>query len=162
MLRVGNGFDVHPFKQHDNGSDEIVICGVKIKHNYAIEATSDGDVGIHAVVDALLGAVARGDIGEHFKPNDPQWQGADSAKFLTHTLHILKEEKAKINNIDLTLICERPKLSPHKVAMQQKIAEILAINPKFVSIKATTTDKLGFLGRQEGIAAIATALVEQD
>ena len=154
-IRVGSGYDVHRFSE----GDSIRLCGVDIAHNATLAGHSDADVGLHALTDALLGAFARGDIGQHFPPSDPQWRAADSAIFLQEAARLLRAEGGQIDNVDVTLICERPKISPHREAMRARIAELLALDIDDVSVKATTTEGLGFTGRQEGIAAQATATV---
>lgn len=151
--RVGSGFDVHRF----TAGDHIMLCGVKVAHTKGLEGHSDADVGLHALVDALLGAMAEGDIGVHFPPSDAKWKGADSALFLTHTRDLLVAKGGRILHVDVTIICERPKVTPHREAMRQRIATLLEIDAARVSVKATTTEKLGFTGRGEGIAAQATA-----
>lgn len=151
-IRVGQGFDVHAFED----GDHVTICGIKIPHNKSLKGHSDADVGLHAITDAVLGAIGKGDIGEHFPPSDPKWENADSAMFLQHAVSLAK---CVINNIDLTIICEEPKLSAYKQEMQENTAKILNISISKVNIKATTTEKLGFLGRGEGIAAQAIATV---
>lgn len=158
--RVGTGFDVHRFVDHD-GFDEhfIMLCGVKVPHVNRLEGHSDADVALHALTDALLGAVADGDIGSHFPPGDPQWRGADSAHFLAHAADIVRQRGGRIVNVDVTIICERPKVGPHRDAMRARVAAILGIGMSRVSVKATTTEKLGFTGRGEGVAAQAVAAV---
>lgn len=154
-IRVGNGFDVHRF---GNG-DRVILCGIEVPHTHELKGHSDADVGMHAITDAIYGALAMGDIGQHFPPSDNQWKGADSALFLRHAGELATAQGYAISNIDLTLICERPKIGPHAAAMAQKIAQILGIEPGRVSIKATTSERLGFTGREEGIAAMATTLL---
>ncbi|SNS00623.1 MULTISPECIES: bifunctional 2-C-methyl-D-erythritol 4-phosphate cytidylyltransferase/2-C-methyl-D-erythritol 2,4-cyclodiphosphate synthase [unclassified Azospirillum] len=154
-VRTGTGFDVHKF--HDG--DHVWLCGLKIPHDQGLEGHSDADVGLHALTDALLGAICAGDIGQHFPPTDPRWKGADSAQFLRHAADLVAEKAGVIAHVDVTLICERPKVGPHRAAMVERIAEILAIDPSRVSVKATTTEGLGFTGRREGIAAQAAATV---
>ncbi len=154
-IRVGSGYDVHRFTE----GDSIRLCGVDIAHNATLAGHSDADVGLHALTDALLGAFARGDIGQHFPPSDPQWRAADSAIFLQEAARLLRAEGGRIDNVDVTLICERPKISPHRDAMRARVAELLGLDIDEVSVKATTTEGLGFIGRQEGIAAQATATV---
>ena len=154
-IRVGNGFDVHRF---GNG-DRVILCGIEVPHTHELKGHSDADVGMHAITDAIYGALAMGDIGQHFPPSDNQWKGADSALFLRHAGELATAQGYAISNIDLTLICERPKIGPHAAAMAQKIAQILGIAPGRVSIKATTSERLGFTGREEGIAAMATTLL---
>ena len=153
--RIGTGFDVHAFGE----GDKVILCGVEIPHDQALEGHSDADVALHAVTDALLGAIAEGDIGSHFPPSDPQWRGAPSRVFLEHAAALVTGRGGWIGNIDLTIICEAPKVGPHRDAMQQSLSEILKIEAGRVSVKATTTEKLGFTGRGEGIAAQAAVTV---
>lgn len=156
--RVGMGFDAHKFcapKSQQNNN--IVICGVQIPHPFSLEGHSDADVGLHAAVDAILGAISAGDIGTHFPPSDPQWKGVDSAVFLKHAAKLLQEAGAKLINIDITIICELPKILPHREKMCETIARILDIESARVSVKATTTEGMGFTGRKEGVAAQAIA-----
>ncbi len=152
-IRTGNGFDVHAF----GAGDHVVLCGVKIPFHMGLSGHSDADVGMHAVTDAIYGALAEGDIGRHFPPSDPQWKGAASDIFLTHAAELARKKGFRLLNVDCTLICELPKIGPHAEAMQQVIAGSLGISADRVSIKATTSEKLGFTGRGEGIAALATA-----
>ncbi|MQQ07198.1 bifunctional 2-C-methyl-D-erythritol 4-phosphate cytidylyltransferase/2-C-methyl-D-erythritol 2,4-cyclodiphosphate synthase [Epibacterium sp. SM1979] len=152
-IRLGNGYDVHRF----GDGDHVVLCGVKIPHDRGLQGHSDADVGMHAVTDALYGALARGDIGQHFPPSDPQWKGAASDIFLRHAAELAREMGFQISNVDCTLVCEYPKVGPHALQMRQVMAEILGMDIDRVSIKATTSERLGFTGRKEGIAAIATA-----
>lgn len=154
-LRVGTGFDVHRF----GPGDSVVLCGVTIPHDHGLQGHSDADVGLHALSDAILGAVAEGDIGSHFPPADPRWRGADSAGFLRHAVGLVAARAGEIRHLDVTLICERPKVGPHRPAMRARIADIAGVPEQRVSVKATTTDGLGFTGRGEGIAAQATATV---
>ncbi|PPR11576.1 MAG: Bifunctional enzyme IspD/IspF [Alphaproteobacteria bacterium MarineAlpha11_Bin1] len=154
-IRVGNGFDVHALGR----GNHIVLCGVKIPHSRGLEGHSDADVAMHAVTDALLGAVAKGDIGSHFPPSEPEWQGRPSSIFLEHAVILITELGGSIGNIDLTIICEAPRIGPHRAEMVSSLANILKISPDRVSVKATTTEMLGFTGRGEGIAAQASALV---
>lgn len=154
-VRTGFGFDVHRFE----AGDSVTLCGVKIPHTARLAGHSDADVGMHALTDAILGTIAAGDIGDHFPPSDPQWKGAASDKFLHHAAALVAERGGRIEHVDVTLICERPKIGPHKPAMRAAIANILGIDPDRVSVKATTTEKLGFTGRGEGIAAQAVATV---
>lgn len=159
-LRVGNGFDVHAFRDKKDGENNFVkIGGVDVEFERKIEAHSDGDVAIHALMDAILGAIGAGDIGEHFPPNDHKWRDADSVEMLKIVKHLLIKKGAKIQNIDLTIICEKPKITPHKKEMRQKLAQVLGIEESRVNVKATTTEKLGFLGRSEGIAAQASVSI---
>lgn len=152
-IRLGNGYDVHAFTQ----GDHVWLCGVKIAHDKALLGHSDADVGMHALTDAIYGALAQGDIGRHFPPSDPQWEGAESHIFLRHAAELARQMGFRISNADVTLICERPKIGPHAAAMARQLAEIMAVAPDRISVKATTSERLGFTGREEGIAAIATA-----
>ena len=152
-VRIGSGYDVHRLSD----GEELWLCGVKIDHHQGLAGHSDADVAIHALVDALLGAIGAGDIGEHFPPSDPQWRGAASHRFLTHAAGLVAEAGYAIGNIDLTLICEAPKIGPRRAEMRARLAELLGIDLGRVSVKATTTEKLGFAGRGEGIAAQAVA-----
>jgi 2-C-methyl-D-erythritol 4-phosphate cytidylyltransferase/2-C-methyl-D-erythritol 2,4-cyclodiphosphate synthase len=154
-IRTGMGFDVHRLIP----GDEIIICGVKIPHNRKAEGHSDADVGLHALTDAILGAMSAGDIGTHFPPSDPQWKGKDSAHFLRYVVGMVSERGGFISHVDVTLMCEQPKIGPHRAAMVKRMAELLEIAPERVSVKATTTERLGFTGREEGIAAQAVATV---
>ena len=151
-IRLGNGFDVHRFCS----GDHVVLCGVKIPHNQGLDGHSDADVGMHAVTDAIYGALAMGDIGQHFPPSDDQWKGAESDIFLKHAVALAAKHGFTISNVDCTLICEFPKIGPHSEAMRAEMAAILGLDMARVSVKATTSEKLGFTGRGEGIAAIAT------
>jgi len=153
--RTGNGFDVHRLI----AGDGVHMCGVKIPCEWALEGHSDADVALHALTDAVLGAISAKDIGAHFPPSDPQWRGAESWKFLDHASKLVKQRGGKITHCDVTIICEKPKVGPHRDAMVIRVAEILGIERDRVSVKATTTEKLGFTGRGEGIAAQATATV---
>lgn len=154
-LRIGTGVDVHGFEP----GDAVILCGVRIPHKMKLEGHSDADAGWHALTDAILGAAALGDIGDHFPPSDPQWKGADSRMFLVHAVKLAKAEGFSVVNADITLLCERPKISPHRLAMRESTAEALGVDISRVSVKATTTEKLGFLGREEGIMAQATVLL---
>lgn len=151
-FRVGNGFDVHRF----GPGTHVILCGVEIPHARGLQGHSDADVGLHTITDALYGALAEGDIGRHFPPSDPQWKGTDSAVFLRHAADLTRARGYDICNVDLTLICEAPKIGPHAPAMIARVAEILTLDPTRVSIKATTSERLGFTGREEGIAALGT------
>jgi 2-C-methyl-D-erythritol 4-phosphate cytidylyltransferase/2-C-methyl-D-erythritol 2,4-cyclodiphosphate synthase len=151
-VRVGNGFDVHRF----GPGDHVVLCGVNVPHARALQGHSDADVGMHAVTDAIYGALAEGDIGRHFPPSDPQWKGAASEIFLSHAVALAGERSFRISNADVTLICEEPKIAPHAAAMQARMAEIMGLERSRVSVKATTSERLGFTGRGEGIAAMAS------
>ena len=154
-LRTGSGFDVHKLGP-GNG---VMLCGVAVPHDGALIGHSDADVGLHALTDALLGALAAGDIGEHFPPSDPQWAGAESGQFLAHAGGLVAARGGRVVNLDVTLICERPKVGPHRAAMVARIAALLGIDQERVSVKATTTERLGFTGRGEGIAAQAMATI---
>ncbi|OYZ16853.1 MAG: bifunctional 2-C-methyl-D-erythritol 4-phosphate cytidylyltransferase/2-C-methyl-D-erythritol 2,4-cyclodiphosphate synthase [Sphingomonadales bacterium 28-64-96] len=159
--RAASGFDVHKF----GPGDHVWLCGVKVPHDHGLIGHSDADAGLHALTDALLGTIAAGDIGDHFPPSDDRWRGAASDQFLAHAATLVRERGGLIDHVDVTLICERPKVGPHRDAMRARIAEILGLGIDRVSVKATTTEKLGFTGRQEGIAAQAMASVrlpEQD
>lgn len=154
-IRTGQGFDVHVF----GPGDHIWLCGIAVPHSHGLIGHSDADVGLHALTDAVLGAIGDGDIGMHFPPSDPQWRGAASHRFLRHAADRVAALGGSIAHVDVTVICERPKVGPHREAMVARIAEILAIAPRRVSVKATTTEKLGFTGRGEGIAAQAVATI---
>lgn len=154
-IRTASGYDVHKFAP----GDHIMLCGLRIAHTHALEGHSDADVGLHAITDAILGAIGEGDIGQHFPPTDDRWKGAASWQFLDHAAGLVRAKGGAINHVDVTIICERPKVGPHREAMKAKIAEILKIEPSRVSVKATTTEGLGFTGRREGIAAQAIATV---
>lgn len=154
-IRTGTGFDVHKF----GPGDGVWLCGVKVPHESGLDGHSDADVGLHALTDALLGAICEADIGAHFPPSDPQWRGASSDRFLAHAAKLVRARGGEIRHVDVTLICERPKVGPHRDAMRARIAEVLAIDVSRVSVKATTTEGLGFTGRREGIAAQAAATV---
>ena len=153
--RAGTGFDVHRFAP----GDHCILCGIKVPHTARLDGHSDADVGLHTLTDAILGAIGAGDIGQHFPPSDIQWKGAASDIFLKHAADLVRQRGGRIVNVDLTLICERPKIGPHTPAMRQKVAEILSIDADRVNVKATTTEKLGFTGREEGIAAQAAVSV---
>jgi 2-C-methyl-D-erythritol 4-phosphate cytidylyltransferase/2-C-methyl-D-erythritol 2,4-cyclodiphosphate synthase len=154
-IRVGNGFDVHRF----GPGDKIMLCGIEVPHTQGLVGHSDADVGLHALTDAILGAIGAGDIGQHFSPSDPRWKGADSAQFLSHAASLVKARGGRILSGDITLICERPKVGPHREKMVARVAAILGLEPSRISVKATTTEGLGFTGRAEGIAAQATASI---
>lgn len=154
-FRTGMGFDAHRFV----AGDHAWLCGVKIAHDKTLEGHSDADAGLHALTDALLGAIGAGDIGQHFPPNDPQWRGANSAQFLEHAMSLLHAKRGALIHADVTLICERPKIGPHREAMRARIAEILKVDISRVSVKATTTEGMGFTGRNEGLAAQAVVTV---
>lgn len=150
---VGSGFDAHRF----GDGDHVTLCGVRIAHDRGLIGHSDADAGWHALVDAILGALGQGDIGAHFPPSDAQWKGADSLTFLRHAVRLAEQAGAEIANVDITLICERPKIGPHRDAMRARTAEVLGIALERVSVKATTTERMGFTGRGEGLAAQALA-----
>ena len=152
-MRVGTGFDVHRLAP----GEELWLCGILIPHDKGLAGHSDADVAIHALVDAVLGAIGAGDIGMHFPPSDPQWKGASSDRFLAHAASLVSHAGYAIGNVDLTIICEAPRLGPHREAMRNRLAEILGVETAAVSVKATTTEQLGFTGRGEGIAAQAIA-----
>ncbi|AXX99746.1 bifunctional 2-C-methyl-D-erythritol 4-phosphate cytidylyltransferase/2-C-methyl-D-erythritol 2,4-cyclodiphosphate synthase [Profundibacter amoris] len=151
-IRLGNGYDVHRFCD----GDHVVLCGVKLPHSHGLDGHSDADVGMHAVTDAIYGALAMGDIGQHFPPSDPQWKGAASFIFLEHAVKMVGDHGFTISNVDCTLVCEMPKIGPHAVAMRREMARIMGMDTGRVSVKATTSEQLGFTGRKEGIAALAT------
>jgi 2-C-methyl-D-erythritol 4-phosphate cytidylyltransferase / 2-C-methyl-D-erythritol 2,4-cyclodiphosphate synthase len=153
MIRTGTGFDVHRL----GAGEELWLCGVKIAHDKGLVGHSDADVALHALVDAILGAAGEGDIGQHFPPSDPQWRGAPSAKFVEHAVALAAARGYRIGNVDVTLICEAPKIGPHRDAMRGNVAMLLGVQAEQVNIKATTTELLGFTGRGEGIAAQAVA-----
>jgi 2-C-methyl-D-erythritol 4-phosphate cytidylyltransferase/2-C-methyl-D-erythritol 2,4-cyclodiphosphate synthase len=153
--RVGQGFDVHKF----GPGDGVWLCGLKIPHDRGLEGHSDADVALHAATDAILGTIGAGDIGQHFPPSDPQWRGASSDRFLAHAHRLLAARGGQLVHLDITIVCERPKVGPHRAAMVRRVADILGIAPERVSVKATTTEGLGFTGRREGIAAQAVATV---
>jgi len=154
-VRAGSGYDVHAF----GDGDHVMICGVRVPHTRGFLAHSDGDVGLHALVDAILGALADGDIGSHFPPSDPQWKGAASDRFLKYAVDRVTARGGRIAHLDVTLICERPKIGQHRDAMRARIAEITGLNLSRVAVKATTSERLGFTGREEGIAAMASATI---
>jgi 2-C-methyl-D-erythritol 4-phosphate cytidylyltransferase/2-C-methyl-D-erythritol 2,4-cyclodiphosphate synthase len=154
-VRTGSGYDVHAF----GDGDHLMICGVRVPHTRGFLAHSDGDVGLHALVDAILGALADGDIGSHFPPSDPQWKGAASHRFLKYAVDRVTARGGRIAHLDVTLICERPKIGQYRDAMRARIAEITGLNLSRVAVKATTSERLGFTGREEGIAAMASATI---
>ena len=154
-IRIGQGYDVHAFGE----GDHVMLGGVRVPHDRGVLAHSDGDVVIHAVCDAMLGALALGDIGRHFPPGDPQWKDADSRAFLRHCNALIGERGWQVGNIDVTVVCERPKIAPRAEAMRECVAGDLAVDIDAVSIKATTSETLGFTGRGEGIAAMAVCLL---
>ncbi len=151
-VRLGNGYDVHRFGQ----GDHVILCGVKIPHDRGLQGHSDADVGMHAVTDAIYGALAQGDIGQHFPPSDPQWKGAASEIFLRHAVDLAGQMGYRISNVDCTLVCEFPKIGPHAQAMRKEMSKIMGLPVEQISVKATTSERLGFTGRSEGIASLAT------
>jgi 2-C-methyl-D-erythritol 2,4-cyclodiphosphate synthase len=155
VMRIGSGFDVHAF----GPGDFIMLGGVRVPHSHGVRAHSDGDVVLHALCDALLGAAGLGDIGEHFADSDPQWRGAASARFVAAVLAMVRAQHLAVANVDITVIAQAPQVAPFRVAMRQRVAELLGVAPQCVNIKATTTEGLGFLGRAEGIAAQVVALL---
>ena len=154
-IRTGMGYDVHAFE----AGEKVILGGITIPHNQQLKGHSDADVALHALTDAMLGAIGDGDIGTHFPPSDEKWKGKSSDIFLRHANNLLKNKEGMISNIDLTIICEAPKITPHREAIRDNIAEILSLDPTRISIKATTTEKLGFTGRGEGIASQAIVTV---
>lgn len=158
-VRTGSGFDVHRFADSEISPKSIRLCGVDIPFDRSLEGHSDADVGLHALTDALLGAIGEADIGTHFPPSDARWKGADSAAFLEHAGGLLKAKRGRILNADITLICEAPKIGPHRDGMVERIAAILGVSANRINIKATTSERLGFTGRKEGIAAQAVVTV---
>ena len=159
-IATGSGFDVHQFDM--NSQEPLWLCGVPIECGYTLLGHSDADAGLHALTDAILGAMCFGDIGDHFPPSDPQWKGASSDKFLLFAIDELSKRDGKLQHVDVTLICEKPKIKPHREAMRQRVSELCNLSLSRVSVKATTTEKLGFTGRGEGLAAQATATVRFD
>ncbi len=157
QMRSGSGFDVHRLVERE----ELWLCGVRVPHDKGLSGHSDADVAIHALTDAILGALALGDIGDHFPPSDAQWRGASSDRFLAHAMKLAADMDYRLANADVTIICEAPKIGPHKAAMRARLAEIMAVDVARVSVKATTTEMLGFTGRGEGIAAQAMATFEK-
>jgi 2-C-methyl-D-erythritol 4-phosphate cytidylyltransferase/2-C-methyl-D-erythritol 2,4-cyclodiphosphate synthase len=153
--RTGFGFDVHSFCE----GDHVTLGGVRIAHTHGLSGHSDADVGLHALVDAILGALADGDIGDHFPPSDPQWRGATSDRFLKFAVERVAKRKGRIVHLDLTFVCEAPKIGPHRDAMRARIAEIATIGADRVGVKATTNEKMGFIGHGEGMVAYATATI---
>ncbi len=154
-LRIGQGYDVHAF----GDGDHVILGGVRVPHGRGVLAHSDGDVVIHALCDAMLGALALGDIGQHFPPGDPQWKDADSRAFLRHCNGLIGERGWRVGNADVTVVCELPRLAPHVLAMREVLAQDIGVPLDAVSVKATTSEKLGFTGRGEGIAATAVCLL---
>jgi 2-C-methyl-D-erythritol 2,4-cyclodiphosphate synthase len=154
-MKIGSGFDVHAF----GPGDFVMLGGVRVPHTAGVVAHSDGDVVLHSVCDALLGAAGLGDIGQHFSDKDPKWKGADSAQFVQAILQMLSARKLRVGNADVTVIAEAPKVGPVRDQMRRRLADLLAVPPEQVNIKATTTEHLGFLGRAEGLAAHAVVLL---
>jgi 2-C-methyl-D-erythritol 4-phosphate cytidylyltransferase/2-C-methyl-D-erythritol 2,4-cyclodiphosphate synthase len=155
-MRIGQGIDAHRF----GPGDSVWLCGVQIAHSHALVGHSDADAGLHAITDAVLGAIGEGDIGDHFPPTDPQWRGAASDRFLLHAAALVAARGGRILNVDVTLVCERPKIKPHRRAMRERLAELLGLDLAAVSVKATTMEGMGFTGREEGLLAQAVAMVE--
>jgi 2-C-methyl-D-erythritol 4-phosphate cytidylyltransferase/2-C-methyl-D-erythritol 2,4-cyclodiphosphate synthase len=156
VTRVGQGYDAHRF----GPGESVWLCGVEIAHEASLIGHSDADAGLHALTDALLGAMGEGDIGDHFPPSDPQWKGASSDRFLTHAVELVRAKGGRVLNADVTLICEAPKIKPHREAMRARLAELLGVEIGAVSVKATTTEGMGFTGRREGLAAQAIVAIE--
>lgn len=154
-LRIGQGLDIHAFTD----GDHVMLCGVRVPHDRGLSAYSDGDVAIHALCDAMLGASAQGDIGQHFPPGDEQWRNAASSVLLASVRDLLAEQGWQVANLDLTIACEAPQIGPHAGAMRETLASVLGVPVNVISVKATTTEKLGFCGRGEGIAALAVVLI---
>jgi len=155
-LRVGQGLDAHRF----GPGERVWLCGVEIPHTHGLVGHSDADAGLHALTDAILGAIGEGDIGDHFPPTDPRWRGASSDQFLAHAVRLVAERGGRVVNVDVTLVCERPKIKPHRDSMRARLAELLSLDISAVSVKATTLEGMGFTGREEGLAAQAVAMVE--
>ena len=152
-IRVGNGYDVHRFCE----GSSVILCGISIPYSHRLQGHSDADVAMHAVTDAIYGALALGDIGQHFPPSDPQWRDVASQIFLQHAANLAASENFRITNVDCTIICEEPKIGPYAAQMRASLAKIMGIAIGAVSVKATTSERLGFVGRREGIASLATA-----
>ena len=157
MFRIGTGFDVHAFK----AGNSVKLCGVEIPFHKSLAGHSDADVALHALTDAILGALALGDIGLHFPDSDMKWKEADSAIFLNWSMEQVKKRNLELSNIDLTIICEKPKISMYREKLEQNIAEICGLGHERVNVKATTTERLGFIGREEGIASICSILLNE-
>ncbi len=158
QFRIGQGLDVHAFTD----GNHVMLCGVRFPHDRGLAAHSDGDVAIHALCDAMLGASAQGDIGQHFPSGDDQWRDADSSVLLAAVRDLLAEQGWQLVNLDLTIVCESPLIGPHVSVMRESLAEVLGIPVSLVSVKATTTEKLGFCGRGEGIAVLALVLIQRE
>jgi 2-C-methyl-D-erythritol 2,4-cyclodiphosphate synthase len=156
-MRIGQGTDVHAF----GPGDFVMLGGVRVPHTRGIVAHSDGDVVLHALCDALLGAAGLGDIGQHFKDTDPRWKGADSKGFVRHIMDMLRDRGLRVGNADVTVLSEAPKVGPHREEIRRQIAELLEVSPELVNVKATTTERMGFLGRAEGLAAQAVVLLHE-
>jgi 2-C-methyl-D-erythritol 4-phosphate cytidylyltransferase/2-C-methyl-D-erythritol 2,4-cyclodiphosphate synthase len=156
VTRMGQGFDAHRW----GPGQSVWLCGVEIAHDETLIGHSDADAGLHALTDAILGAIGEGDIGDHFPPTDPQWKGVASDRFLSHAVDLVRQRGGTLVNVDVTLICERPKIKPHRAAMRERLAAILDLPLDRVSVKATTTEGMGFTGRGEGLAAQAIAVIE--
>jgi 2-C-methyl-D-erythritol 2,4-cyclodiphosphate synthase len=156
-MRIGHGYDSHAFAD----GRRLILGGVEIEHDRGLEGHSDADAVAHAVTDALLGAAALGDIGRHFPPSDPQWKDADSLKLLAHAVRLLEGRNYQVVNVDVTVVAEEPKIGPHAPAMQERLATVLGIAPDHISIKAKSNEGLGWIGRGEGIAAFAVALIDR-
>ena len=154
-MRIGSGIDVHAF----GPGDFVMLGGVRVAHTHGVVAHSDGDVVLHALTDALLGAAGLGDIGQHFKDTDPRWKGEDSKRFVREVMEMLRARRLRVGNADITVLAERPKLSPVRDEIRRQVAELLEVGVDHVNVKATTTEKLGFIGRAEGIAAQAVVLL---
>lgn len=157
-IRIGQGYDVHAYGE----GDHVMLGGVRVAHERGVLAHSDGDVVLHALCDAMLGALALGDIGVHFPPSDAQWRGADSRAFVRHCDGLIRARGWRVGNADVTVVCERPKVGPHAAAMRESIARDLGVDVDVISVKATTSEKLGFTGRAEGIAAMAVCLLVRE
>jgi 2-C-methyl-D-erythritol 4-phosphate cytidylyltransferase/2-C-methyl-D-erythritol 2,4-cyclodiphosphate synthase len=155
-MRIGQGLDAHRF----GPGGAVWLCGVEIQHTHALVGHSDADAGLHALTDAILGAIGEGDIGDHFPPTDPKWRGAPSDQFLTHAVGLVARRGGRLVNVDVTLVCERPKIKPHRQAMRERLAQLLALPVSAISVKATTMEGMGFTGREEGLVAQAVAMVE--
>ncbi len=158
-VKVGSGFDAHRFGSESSDENFVMLGGVKILHPYCLLAHSDGDVLLHALTDALLGTIGAGDIGLHFSPDDPRWKDQDSVQFINFANDLVKKRKGVVSNVDITVICESPKISPFRDQIQGRVAEILGLDVHDVNIKGTTTEKMGFTGRKEGIACQAVVCV---
>lgn len=154
-VRTGSGYDVHTL----GAGNKVILCGLEIPHTQSLQGHSDADVGLHSLTDALLGTIGAGDIGSHFPPSDPQWKGASSDRFIEHAVKLVREAGGVITNMDVTIICEAPKIGPHRDAMREQVSNICGVELSRVSVKATTNEKIGFIGREEGIAALATVSV---